>query len=434
MRYYLIGFALLLTLAENLPAQTRSIITLDEAQRLSAEHSYAIKAAHSDSLAAIADMRAAQASRLPTASLNAVSFYIDELQTLDLPFGALEAGSHDNYQADLRLNLPLYTGGRISSQVKIQKAQAWARGYGLTAKRFENAYITRRAYLSLLTAQALGKASVASLERVRLIRQDVQNLYSSGLADSSDILDAELAHEKAIRANDERAVSAANAGANLARLLGLPSDAEILLTDSIPLPGISAYGNQAPPEIERPEISAQEARVNAANSAISLTRAAYFPRLNGYGGYSVGKPNRNFLDNVWNDYWTAGLNLTWEFNLGGQSLRNVFSARQAAKSAQSALAEIKESLALQAGVALENLKLSYRSFEIASREFDIAGRQYRFGLEKQRAGGMSVNRLLELEADLTSLEQLYRVSLINFYISETEYLYAIGSPRIFGGF
>lgn len=433
MKQSLIFAILPLILAAAVSAGAQTEITLEEAQRLSGEHSFGVQAAHHDSLSGVADLRAARAARFPKASLNAVSYYIDELQTVDLPFGSVEAGSHDVYQADLRVALPLYTGGRISSQIKAQEAQARARGLGLSTRRLENAYQTRRAYLNLLAARALVSAAEASLERVRLIGQDVQNLYGSGLADSSNILESELALERAMRSRDERAVASANAAANLVRLMGLPPETELVLTDSLPTPNIAAYENQNSPEIERPELSAQKARAEAARFAVGLSRAAYFPTLSGYGGYSVGKPNRSFLDNAWNDYWTAGLNLTWELNLGGQAARNVSSARQTAHSAQAALAELEESLALQARVARENLRLSFRSFEISGREFDIAGRQYRIGLSKQQAGGISINRLLELETDLTSMEQLYRVSLVNFYISETEYLYVIGSPRIFGG-
>ncbi len=96
--------------------------------------------------------------------------------------------------------------------------------------------------------------------------------------------------------------------------------------------------------------------------------------------------------------------------------------------------DLAETLALQAKIALENLRQAYDNYTISGRQYDIAEKQYRIGFEKQRAGSISLNRLLELESDLTSIEQMYKASKINYFLSETEYLYAIGSPRIYGGF
>jgi outer membrane protein TolC len=305
----------------------------------------------------------------------------------------------------------------------------------LEAARQSNAYNTRKAYLNLLAAQGLAKAADASLSRVRLIGEDTGNLYESGLADSVNLLEADLALERALQTQDERSTAVQNAKAFLARLVGLAPDT-IGVIDSVPTPDISMYLNLPPQResIGRAELRAQDSRVKAANFAISLSRANYYPTLNGFGGYSYGKPNKDMFQNKWNDYWTAGLNLNWDFNLGNRTGKNISSAKQAANSALAAREDLEEALYLQASTAYDNLLLSFRSYQISGRQFEIAKKQYALGQQKQQAGSLALNRLLELEADLSSSEQLYQVSTINFYISETEYLYAIGSPRIYGGF
>lgn len=88
---------------------------------------------------------------------------------------------------------------------------------------------------------------------------------------------------------------------------------------------------------------------------------------------------------------------------------------------------------LQVKVGLANLKYAYRAFAISQEEYDISKRKFRLAKEKQKAGYMSVNRLLELEAELTATEQLYHASEINYYIKQNEYLYTLGSPGIYGG-
>ena len=410
-------------------------LSLQEAIRLSGDHSYGVKAAYSDSLSARYDLGAARALRYPTASLAATSFYINNLQTVALPFNnSLTVGTHENYQADFRLTLPLWTGGRIGNQIDIQKAQAEARGANLEAARLANAYNTRKAYLGLLAAQSLSKAAAASAERVKLIGEDTQNRYGSGLADSVDLLNSDLAIQRALEAVDQRTTAESNARSLLARLVGVPAES-IANLDELLSPDIQIYQSNRPikDSIERPELRIQDSRVKAASFVVSLNQANYFPTLSGFGGYSVGKPNKNMLESKWNDYWTAGLSLNWDFNFGNKTGLNVSSARQAARSAQEVNQDLKESIYLQANTAYDNLLLAFRSYESSRKEFEIAGRQYALGKQKEQAGGLSLFRLLELEADLSSSEELFRVSTINYYLSETEYLYAIGSSRIYGG-
>jgi outer membrane protein len=427
-------FILILIWACPIMAQTK--LTLTDAIRMSQEHSSSVKSSYYDSLGGMYDYGAARAQRYPTLSANASAFYINNLQHESTPFFNLQIGTHDNYQIDTRLTLPLYTGGKISNQIKIQREIAGARGFNLTAERQKNAYLTRKAYLGLMAAQAIAASSEASIDRIRLINNDVQNLYRSGMADSVDILDAELNLEKALASRQEKETAVANARANLARLIGFSSTEDVEIAGTLPIPDSDAYRDEKPgPETnERAEIQALEKRAKAANYTINLNKAYYLPTLSGYGGYSTGKPNRNALGDKWNDYWVAGLSFNWEFNLGGRTIYNVNSAYETASATRMAKNDLEENLILMANVALENLKLALINYTIAAREYEIAQQQYRHGLNQQQAGRLSVNRLLELEADLSSMEQLYRVSATNYFLSETEYLYAIGSSKLFGGF
>jgi outer membrane protein len=245
--------ALLIILGGTVSAQTP--LSLQEAIRVSGDHSYGVKAAYSDSLSARYDLGAARALRYPTASLAATSFYINNLQTVALPFNSLTVGTHENYQADFRLTLPLWTGGRIENQIDIQKAQAEARGANLETARLANAYNTRKAYLGLLAAQSLSKAAAASAERVKLIGEDTRNRYGSGLADSVDLLNSDLAIQRALEAVDQRTTAESNARSLLARLVGVPAES-IATIDELLSPDVQIYLSNRPEKdsIERPEL------------------------------------------------------------------------------------------------------------------------------------------------------------------------------------
>ncbi len=411
-------------------------LSLAETIRLAQEHSYEVNISVHDSSAAAYDYNSARSLRYPTFSLNAVSFYIDDLQSVQLGLRKMELGSHENYQADLKLQVPFFTGGKISHQIGIQQENMQFRSLSLESERLNAAYQSRKAYLNLLLSQSLVGSAKASTERIGLIAADVRNLHAAGLADSVDILEADLAYQKALRFSAEKETIKRNASLLLAQQIGLPPGEEIVPIDTAPMPPLPDTTEKAADssQISRPELRALDSRIRTSDLLISLNRASYFPNLSGYAGYSTGKPNKDLFNKTWNDYFNVGLALNWEFNLGGKTHSSALSARQSAFSARLAKSRLTEALILQAGIAQENLRYAFRACTIAERELEITTHEFRLAREKQQAGKLSVNRLLEMEADLTSAEQMYRASIINYFISETEYLYALGAPRIYGGF
>ncbi|MCX6826712.1 MAG: TolC family protein [candidate division Zixibacteria bacterium] len=402
---------------------------------MSQEHAYGVKASRFDSLGAVYDYRTATALRFPLFSLNASSFYASKLPSAQLGLKKTELGSHNNYQSDFRLSLPLYAGGKITNQIRIQRENISTKSLGVEVEKLNNAYLLRKAYLNLLLSRSLLGVAETSLSRINIISQDVQSLYRNGLADSVDLLEAELIYQKGLRSLAQNQTVKNISHYSLAQLVGLSPLDTIIPIENIPIPGPpdSTGGNIDPAAFGRPELKVLDSRIRTATTLIGLNKSDYFPTLIGYVGYSNGKPNRDQFNKTWDDYYKIGLSLNWEFNLGGKVKSNSLSARQSLFSAQMTKSKLAESLALQATVALENLKYAYQVFTISGNQLDIANHQFRLAKERQKVGHLSVNRLLELEADLTATEQTHQTSIINYFISETDYLYTIGSPKIFGG-
>ena len=406
-------------------------LSLTDAIAKSLDHSFGIKSTAHDSAAAALRFGRARALRFPVLSLDAKSFWVNDLQTATIGPRPLELGSKENYQFDFKLALPLFTGGRLSHTIGIEKENSAAESFRLQAERMTLACQTRARYLNLMLADASVRTARASLERLTIIDRDVHNLFQSGLADSVDILDAMLALEKGRQVVEQQETIYRNASLALATLIGLDGSAAITPSEAMESPSPPAYSDSIP--ITRYEINQIDRRIRAAELGAGLSQAEYLPSVSGFGGYSVGKPNRDMFGKSWDDYFSAGLVLTWTFNTGGTTGKAVAAARQTAHSARMARAELLESLTLQTQTARNNLELAFRTVQVTANERDIARRQYRLAGDRQKAGQLAVNRLLELETSLTAAEQQYQAALIQYYLADGDYLYAVGSPKIFGG-
>ncbi len=409
-------------------------LSLQEAIQRALAHGYGLQAVTRDSAAAADRFRAARTLRFPTLSLDARSYYVSYVPTLSLPFKTMELGSKENYQADFKLSLPLYTGGRLSHTIAAARETSYAESSRLEAERMAVAVQARRSYFNLMLAASSADIAAASLKRLTIIRANVQNLYDNGLADSVDILDAEAAVVRAGRVADQAATGRQNATTSLATLVGMGEEESITPTEPLSLNDtINVAVMTVSQEITRAELRRLDHLIAASDRTAALAGSDYFPTLAGFGGYSVGKPNKDLFNKTWNDYFSVGLSLNWELNLGGKAGRNASAARQAAQSARMSRQSLQEALTVQAATALNNLKQALSIVAATATEYDIALRKFELARQKQKAGELTVNRLLEMETDLTVSEQQYKTAVIQYYLVRTDYQYAIGSPEIYGG-
>jgi outer membrane protein TolC len=416
------------------PAASAEKLTLEHSIQLALDHSWSAKAGQFDSTAAHLDFRAAQADRYPSLSLEAKSFYVDDLIEVGIGLQPLEIHSHENYQADLRLSLPLFTGGKLSNNIELKGRQLEASTFELEADRLEVAYQTRRAYLSLLLAERLLAATEASLQRVQIVKDGLSDLHAVGLVDSLDLLEVEQAWLQATQLRQERQTNRTNATARLGQLLGIAVTDEIAAVDSLPTPEASQLNcRPTAAEIARPELQQLERQTQAAQATVGLAQAQYFPNLSAFAGYSGGMPHRDLFDKSWNDYFTVGAVLNWNLNLGNKVGRERQFATARVNSLTMLKAELLEKIRFQAEIACNNVEQTLTTYQSRGAEFQVAGQQYRLAQQKQLAGGLTINRLLELESELTTAEQLWRAAAVSYHLNLSDYLYALGAEIIYGG-
>ncbi len=436
MRRYLLA-ALLVVIGYSSPVGRE--LTLGEALRLSTEHSHALKSATARTAAAEGAQRAALADRLPTMSVAAFGLYNSEVPTLDIelppPVGvsfSREVGTDETYQADLRLSLPLFTGGLLGAN--IDRARAWLTYTDALAQAERDQVLlqTRLAYLLLARADRVLDAACASLRRAEIIAADVGVLFDGGMADSVDILEARLGLDQAHFREQSAAIGRRSAEIMLLTLTGLPATEQLEITgfpEAIP-------GELMPSTVlpGKPELKVAEAGVELSLSGMKAARAGYYPTLSAYAGYSYGRPNLDRFRDTWNDYFNFGANLVWSFNAGNKVGAGVRAAEHEYGAACSERERTAEVLDREAKLSLQNLKLARKRYETARRHLRVTSDSYRLATVRHREGVLSANRLLEIEASLTEAESLLAGSLVDFFVARSVHYFAIGSDKLREGF
>jgi len=410
-------------------------ISLAEALRLAEDNAFQVKAAYHDSLSAHHGLRAAKDAWFPTLGILGNAFGFHPQDPLGLGALALPADWSEVYATNIRLNYPIYTGGRRTNDVRRQQETLNAASSQISAERLANAYECRKAYIGLLIAGRMVESANASMKRVLLIRTHVGNLFEAGMADSLDVLEAEISIRGAERLLEEARGERRNASTALARLLAIPGEETIVPTEFIPDPELPRVDPPASADIAgRPELSTASHKIESARYQRSIVKAGFLPVVNGMGGYALVKPNIGEREGDWQDIWWLGLTLSWDLNLGGQEFSQNDQALEQVLSLEMKRKDLEESLLLQARIAWSDIDKAYAVYGIRRDEYNLASRRFALAVDVQKAGRMTVNRLLELEADLTQTQQQFEAARLKYHAAVTDYLYAVGSDAIREGF
>ena len=408
-------------------------LTLEQALRLAEEHSHALKEAESNRKAAEKSLSAAQAERFPTLSLDANARYVNEVPALSINIPGVfllsrDFGSNETYQADLRLTVPIYTGGRISSAIAMARSGHDYRTAMNDLER-DRVYLQARLdYFGYIKALALRRTADASLKRTTILKDNIRSLYNAGAADSVDLLEAHLASTKADFQVRQAEINTESQRINLVSRLGLSAREQVELSDTIPDPPQSLTGSD--PAGQRPELRAALAGVGMAEGRVRSEQAGYFPTIAAFGGYSYGKPNIDPFSNKWNDNFTVGARLQWSFNLGGSTPSNKSEATYERDAAQRRYDNVAETITRESDLAYEQLKLAHQRYQSAATEWRLAGANYELAREQHRNGALTSNRLLEIEAALTQAEASLAAFKVDFYIAQSAYYFALADERL----
>ncbi|MCD6250052.1 MAG: TolC family protein [candidate division Zixibacteria bacterium] len=409
-------------------------ITLESALQIAEEHSHNLKATRANLNAAEQTVTAARSECFPTLSLDARAGYVDDIPSLDLSLPGLppisqDLGSNDSYQTDLRLSVPLYTGGRISSAIKQAES---GRDYrqALELVELDNLYLaTRIEFLQLCQANKLREAVAASERRIQILRDGVTARLEAGVADSVDLLEVRLAAAQVETRSNQAATAVRSAEIRLLARLGLPDNEQlepvVTLTDPRPY-----EVSTTTPTDTLPRLRAAAAMISREQATLDSRRAAFYPTLGVYAGYLYGKPNTNPFADEFNDSYTFGAQLQWSLNLGGGNTARRNSAAHTLESARQQHYQLSETLKREARLAFEQWQLSLSNFTTAQDERNIARDNFRLAQAQHDNGSIISNRLLEIENSLAEAEARLAATRVDFYVAQSIYFYTVGDDRL----
>jgi outer membrane protein TolC len=179
---------------------------------------------------------------------------------------------------------------------------------------------------------------------------------------------------------------------------------------------------------QRPEIQALREAERSARSDAKAAIADYLPRLSAFGEVAYDNPNARAFpqEDEFSSSWTAGLQLSWDFNaaLGAPRTREAAFARAGARRAQAAQqAEQVRADVLAARQAVDQAEVA---ISVGERGLAAAEESHRVRRALQGAGRATAVEVIDSETELTRARVALVDARIDLHVALVRWRLAVG--------
>lgn len=402
-------------------------MTLEESVRTALDNNYSIKQQEAEYDSAVWARHQARRSFGPTVNWQSTAtkmggkYYEDMLKL------------SRNYGNTLSLTMPIYTGGQLEGAIKAADLAMNANELGLELSKQQVKAATMSAYYQALQAKNQIKVAQDSVNTLTEHLKNVNAQYTVGTVAKSDVLGTQVqmanAEQNLINANNSYDVAIAS----LNNVMGLPTDTELNLTDSldynvyeIPLEECTAYARS-----NRPDVLIADYQVAIAEAGVQQAKAGYMPKVSAQASKSWAGEDPFGSDETdqrygQNNNWTAGVVLSWDIWDNNVTQSKVNQSKAAVAKAEAAAENTRQSGDLEVRTAYLNLKAAEKSINTTQVAVDKAQEDYKIAQVRYAAGVGTNLDVMDAEEKLAQAQTNYYTALYNYNSSKAALDKAMG--------
>lgn len=402
-------------------------MTLEESVRTALDNNYSIKQQEAEYDSAVWARHQARRSFGPTVNWQSTAtkmggkYYEDMLHL------------SRNYGNTLSLTMPIYTGGQLEGAIKAADLAMNANELGLELCKQQVKAATMSAYYQALQAKNQIKVAQDSVNTLTEHLKNVNAQYTVGTVAKSDVLGTQVqmanAEQNLINANNSYDVAIAS----LNNVMGLPTDTELNLTDSldynvyeIPLEECTAYARS-----NRPDVLMADYQVAIAEAGVQQAKAGYMPKVSAQASKSWAGEDPFGSDETdqrygQNNNWTAGVVLSWDIWDNNVTQSKVNQSKAAVAKAEAAAENTRQSGDLEVRTAYLNLKAAEKSINTTQVAVDKAQEDYKIAQVRYAAGVGTNLDVMDAEEKLAQAQTNYYTALYNYNSSKAALDKAMG--------
>jgi len=426
-------FSILLLLPLWLGAQSQMPLSIEASIQMALDRNPNIKIAQEKVSDARQSFYQAIGSALPSVSLQGTRIMDEKVQVIPNPFpipggpSTLELDFTMDYQYDVRVTQPLFTGGKIAlGTLMANKGVEMVRSQYAQEKN-QLSYNVIQAYLGLLVTKKFLAVAEEGYTTALEFYDISKLLYRQGMISKLDLLQAEVQAANLLpqKTQAENGVTMATAG--LKMLLGLDSKTSIELTDELAYkPGeFDLEHLKVKALINRPELQQMNLSKSLSSMNVNMARSSFLPML--ALSYSYSKSG-NDLDiySDWDDSYMVAVGLSYDLFKGGTRYSKVRQARIAQRQVEYGYEALKDAILLDVEQAYLRLNEAEKNILSQQKTVGQAEEAARLAKLQYREGTITNLQVNQVQINMTAAKANYLQALYNYALAEASIKKAIG--------
>lgn len=407
-------------------------LTLAEAIRIALANNPEVNAVQWDIAAAESKLDAARAGQYPV--LIAEGRYqhsLDDQRLIAARYNG-EPGIFDQdiYRGDLILKLPLFTGGRLTHEIKAAELLSQAEEKRLSYTREELVFNVSSTFYAMLSQEEVIRSLEFSINAMQEHHKQVSDLLALQKAARVDLLRSEvrladlrqsLVRERNVLAVEKR---------YLANLLGIEDNADHLFINGLLTfeePVMENTGDLVAVALKRrSDYLAAQTRLEAQAGRVDAARAGHWPTVSALGSYGVTAAGGGESEDV----GTIGLGVSMPLFEGGRIEAQIRQERAVLAAAQERLRRLALQIRREVETALLDIQSGSERIQATRQSIEQAKESLRIERMKYDLGSGSITDVLDAQSALLQSETNYARALADFHIANARLAFATGENSL----
>jgi outer membrane protein len=337
MRKVVLLFMISMLIGVHLSGQeSKPPLALQEAWQIATKQNLTLQQVEKGIRQAEEEIKIQRSQYLPSLGGFASYRYQSEIPSLELPFQIpgqgpinIEAGFKNQYDLNVAIQQPIFTGFRTHSLVNAAKEQFQARLSGKSIAQNQLLLRIGQLYYQIQSNLLEQETIAQSIQRADNQLKKVRSLLLADQAipfDTLEIANRKLQQQILLK-NLENIQQILQSQFNY--LLNTDTDRPVqkISADSLALFLDPLRSYQQVALEKRPELEQLTATRKAQSNQVKVFRSAMFPQIYASASYHYSRPGVNFFQDEWMNYYTVGVNLQWSLWNWGRDFKKIKQAR-----------------------------------------------------------------------------------------------------------
>ena len=338
----------------------------------------------------------------------------------------IELGNVDYYSANLKLEQPIYMGGKVQSAYRMAKIGHQISTYNRQLQTSDVILATDKAYWNLVSVKEKVSMAEKYVDMLSALVRDLNNAFELELTTKNELLKAQVQLNQAkldlFRVKNAYVLSRMS----LCQVIGKDLQTDIVAVDTSIVVGQQTLdpNYQSKAMLQRPELLMLDKQVDLSKESVKNARADYLPQLGVGASYSHTSKIENLTGS--NNLMAVQANVSIPVFHWNERKHKLATARHQSRQRELELERTRDLISLEVQQSYFNLQEAYQQIELAKISMEQANENVTLTKNSFYEGLANTTEMLDAQAFWQRAYSELIDAKINLKLKEVSFQKAIG--------